>query len=241
MKDPTGTYTKSGRIPVSHINMVERALTQGWITVEKAEELAPQRMLEILQRKSPRGWIAATRLLDSMKRTNLLAIETAMKAMVSDEHVEELQEQAQIKEMLMVTHLRRENERTEVRKRLVELALREHPGLDRDKLDEFSWMATNHMELHDLTEHLQTMLGMKAGQPSQGDLRGKWLDAGLPNLWPEPEPGPPPPPSRPKPKPESRETSEERARSRPAAYPLDNSPPTVQIGDMTVALPVDWI
>ena len=34
-------------------------------------------MLEILQRKSPRGWAAAARMLDTMKRTTLQRIQTA--------------------------------------------------------------------------------------------------------------------------------------------------------------------
>jgi len=35
-------------------------------------------MLEVLKRKSPRGWIAASKVLDSMKRTTLASIETSM-------------------------------------------------------------------------------------------------------------------------------------------------------------------
>ena len=82
---PEGTFTKSGRIPVSQVNMIEKALRQGWITPEKAEELAPQRMLEILQRHSPRGWVAATKVLDAMKRTTLASVDTALRARAQTE------------------------------------------------------------------------------------------------------------------------------------------------------------
>jgi len=59
--------------------MVEKALSKGWITPNEAELLAPQRMLEILQRKSPRGWVAAARMLDTMKRTTLVSLDTAIR------------------------------------------------------------------------------------------------------------------------------------------------------------------
>jgi hypothetical protein len=59
--------------------MLARAIRCGWITPEKAESLAPGRMLEVLERKSPRGWIAAAKVLDAMKRTTLASVDTALR------------------------------------------------------------------------------------------------------------------------------------------------------------------
>jgi len=59
--------------------MLARAIRCGWITPEKAESLAPARMVEVLERKSPRGWIAAAKVLDAMKRTTLASVDTALR------------------------------------------------------------------------------------------------------------------------------------------------------------------
>jgi hypothetical protein len=65
------------------VNLAIRALEQGWISVEEAERLVPQRLIEILQRRSPRGWIAAMKFMDAMRRTTLASIETHLHVMES--------------------------------------------------------------------------------------------------------------------------------------------------------------
>jgi len=64
---------------VADVNLLARATLCGWITPEKAESLATSRMLEVLERKSPRGWIAAAKVLDAMKRTTLASVDTALR------------------------------------------------------------------------------------------------------------------------------------------------------------------
>ncbi len=92
-----GGFTKSGRPPVADINLLARAIKSGWITPEKAESLAPDLMVKILERKSPRGWIAAAKVLDAMKRTTLASIDTALRVKAQgelEERIEALEQQA---------------------------------------------------------------------------------------------------------------------------------------------------
>jgi len=75
-----GGTRRCGRASLADLKLLRRALRAGWKIPDEAKDLAPKRMLLILEKgKSARSWIAASKTLDAMERTTLASIDTALR------------------------------------------------------------------------------------------------------------------------------------------------------------------
>lgn len=82
-----GGTRRCGRASLAHLRLLRRALRAGWKIPDEAKDLAPKRMLEVLEddKAGERSWVAASKTLVSMTTAELASIDTALRVRVQGE------------------------------------------------------------------------------------------------------------------------------------------------------------